>query len=917
MNRPVLVRVSLLGSLLAVAIATAAFGSTAMAASVHGAAKHYVGKIVPATTYNQLDCNGWSPKYEPTRDTMRELCTDPIHINAQGKASRLIDNGWYVGHDEPSVKFISSTPGSGNSMTYYMQLPVDPGCTPDAAATCTKYGELSVAPWFGLPMCDAKSYPQNPCTPDSDSNSGGISDPNAAGSAFMELQFYPPGFTPFEDNTSCSTTKWCAALTIDSLECTYGFAACNPNCEEPVNFAFLQQNGVPTGPASPQLANVETFTPNADTLELNPGDVLQVSISDPASGFLTSVTDLTTGQSGFIQASAANGFTDTNIADCSGNPYTWHAEYSTAKQQNQVPWAALEGGVLMEQEIGHGESCDSISNSDPFSVSYPGGNTFSDPNVQQTCNGGLEGSGATGEGPCNSAGTVCSNATTQGPTGPTACPTNDSASGFLCEFSDGYCFPAGSRPVTFNGVPSTASEPLNFCTQSRYQNGDLDFEGNSYIPDWPDGGSNHPTTIRYSGPYTSGQKYPQIQFETDVGGSSNLCNTATGAGCTAPPISAAFYPFWSLNNKQTMPGDVSNSGSCMWNFGNDISGITTDDFGKDAQYGTPDVARYGGTIISGVTTNPETASECTAPANVTPPTISGDTTAGQTLTENHGTWTNNPTSFSYQWFDCDSSGANCAAISGATGQSYTLTSADVGHTIEVQETATNANGSGTAKSAPTAVVAAFNVTTGPTSNRAPTISGRPRVGATLSSSTGLWSGAAPLSYSYHWQRCKPGCSNISGATGSTYKVRKADFRARIDVVVTASNTYGSASSTSSQVGPIGPSVAQIKALLSRLLKPHGKGASIRRLIGKGGYPFVFKSPSPGQLVIRWFRGRQLIASVTVNFGRAGKVKSEVLLSYSGGQILRNLGSADLRAMGTFTPARLPGTTINKRFTLKR
>ena len=83
-------------------------------------------------------------------------------------------------------------------MTYYMQLPVDPR-GPDPHGSVSDYGELCVAPWFGLPICDPKSYPQNPCTPDSDSNSGLISDPNAAGSAFMELQFYPPGFTPFLD----------------------------------------------------------------------------------------------------------------------------------------------------------------------------------------------------------------------------------------------------------------------------------------------------------------------------------------------------------------------------------------------------------------------------------------------------------------------------------------------------------------------------------------------------------------------------------------------------------------------------------------------------------------------------------------------------------------------------------------------
>ncbi len=53
------------------------------------------------------------------------------------------------------------------------------------------------------------------------------------------MQFYPPGFPPFADSASCNSTKWCAALTIDSLECTYQFASCNNNCIEPVNFSYL------------------------------------------------------------------------------------------------------------------------------------------------------------------------------------------------------------------------------------------------------------------------------------------------------------------------------------------------------------------------------------------------------------------------------------------------------------------------------------------------------------------------------------------------------------------------------------------------------------------------------------------------------------------------------------------------------
>ena len=46
-----------------------------------------------------------------------------------------------------------------------------PRATLTASGSVTNYGELSVAPWFGLPICDPNSYPQNACKPDSDKNS--------------------------------------------------------------------------------------------------------------------------------------------------------------------------------------------------------------------------------------------------------------------------------------------------------------------------------------------------------------------------------------------------------------------------------------------------------------------------------------------------------------------------------------------------------------------------------------------------------------------------------------------------------------------------------------------------------------------------------------------------------------------------
>jgi hypothetical protein len=348
---------------------------------------------------------------------------------------------------------------------------------------------------------------------------------------------------------------------------------------------------------------------------MNPGDVLKVSISDvpdsgtpDVGGLKASVADLTTGQTGFVVASAANGFQNTSMADCSGTPFSFHAEYNTAKKANQVPWAALEGGVLMEQEIGHGESCSSVTHKLGFSATYSDGSSYSDPNVFQTCNGGTEGKGKTGEGPCSPTTGICQHASTQGRHGPVACPSNKFNSGQLCEYSDANCFPKGNRAVMIDGSPATESARVAICYQNAFQNGDLDFDGNSYRAEWPNGKSNRPTSIRYVGPFTNGSAYPSIQFETNTAASERLCNVTTGKNCTAPPLGARFYPFWTLNRSQTVPG-LAKIGACVWNFGN-VSGSTFRDFGKTAEYGKPHVAQFGGTLISPVRANPQFGKGC-------------------------------------------------------------------------------------------------------------------------------------------------------------------------------------------------------------------------------------------------------------------------------------------------------------------
>ena len=193
------------------------------------------------------------------------------------------------------------------------------------------------------------------------------------------------------------------------------------------------------------------------------------------------------------------------------------------------------------------------------------------------------------------------------------------------------------------------------------------------------------------------------------------------------------------------------------------------------------------------------------PVNTSLPTISGTTRDGSTLTTSNGKWNNNPTSFAYEWLRCGSAGANCAQISGANSKSYTLTTADVGHTIRSEVIATNSGGDTSATSKPTSVINA--VGTAPRNTTAPSISGNPQEGQTLSASPGAWSGVNPISFAYQWNRCDgsgANCVAISGATGQTYNLTSADVTHTMRVTVKATNSKGSSSATSGQTSVVAP-----------------------------------------------------------------------------------------------------------------
>ena len=108
---------------------------------------------------------------------------------------------------------------------------------------------------------------------------------------------------------------------------------------------------------------------------------------------------------------------------------------------------------------------------------------------------------------------------------------------------------------------------------------------------------------------------------------------------------------------------------------------------------------------------------------------------------------------------------------------------------------------GAALAASALVSAAMAAAPGNTS--APTVSGTPKAGQTLTVSNGTWTGS-PTTYAYQWQRCssQASCANISGATERTYTVVSADAGRTLRAVVTATNEDGLSTANSNMTATV-------------------------------------------------------------------------------------------------------------------
>jgi hypothetical protein len=201
----------------------------------------------------------------------------------------------------------------------------------------------------------------------------------------------------------------------------------------------------------------------------------------------------------------------------------------------------------------------------------------------------------------------------------------------------------------------------------------------------------------------------------------------------------------------------------------------------------PDSPDMAATAPAGETTTTTTAS---VPVNTDAPNYDGVLRIGEQLTADPGTWDGAPDHFSYQWFDCDALEVSCPNIDGATDATYTLAPGDAGLFIGVEVVATNSSGD----SAPVDSQVFGTVPSGIAVNQvAPTLTGAPEVGGTLTADNGTWSNE-PNIYSYQWYSCDPGspssCQPIANANDPSYSPTADDAGQSIAIGVSATNENG-------------------------------------------------------------------------------------------------------------------------------
>ena len=269
------------------------------------------------------------------------------------------------------------------------------------------------------------------------------------------------------------------------------------------------------------------------------------------------------------------------------------------------------------------------------------------------------------------------------------------------------------------------------------------------------------------------------------------------------------------------------------------------------------------------TSSQSQAVSAAAPSNSAQPTVSGTAQQGQTLSAANGSWANTPTSFGYQWLQCDASGNSCSAIAGAAAASYSPGEADVGHTLRVTVTAANSSGPASSTSQPSAVVTMAS----PSNTALPVISGTAQQGQELSLSNGSWA-SSPSAFDYQWVRCDgagASCTAISGATGNKYVPASADGGHTLRATVTATNAGGAMAATSAKTAAVGSLQVSVAAPIL------GKTTNLAPVTG------TVLVRLPGSKTFTKLTGAVDLPLGSTIDARAGKVTLTVALPHGGTQ----------------------------------
>ena len=195
------------------------------------------------------------------------------------------------------------------------------------------------------------------------------------------------------------------------------------------------------------------------------------------------------------------------------------------------------------------------------------------------------------------------------------------------------------------------------------------------------------------------------------------------------------------------------------------------------------------------------------------PLVAGFAVQGKAVQASTGVWSPTPAKITYEWLRCNRNGRVCGRIANASGSSYTLGVADVGHSLVALVQASFGSTAQTAYSVATPVAVAATVA-GPSLVSGPAVSGTAAQSRQLTASPGTWSGLGPVTFAYQWYRCDvtgSACAVIRGATGQTYTLGPRDVGKTLGLTLRATDTSGTATAYAGLAGPIAPMPAVLIA----------------------------------------------------------------------------------------------------------